>query len=103
MSCRQFVADQAAHHPVRLLCRAVGVSRSSFYAWRDRQPSARAQADGPLTERIRQVHQRSRGTYGSPRVHAELCFSGVRVGCKRVACVLFMHRRAWSAATAAAR
>ena len=85
MSCRPFVADRAAQHPVRLLCRAVGVSRSSSYAWRDRQPSARAQADGPLTERIRQVHQRSRGTYGSPRVHAELRASGQRCSRGRVA------------------
>lgn len=85
MSCRQFVADQAAHHPVRLLCRAVGVSRSGYYAWRDRQPSARAHADGQLIEQIRQIHQRSRGTYGGPRVHAELRASGQRCGRGRVA------------------
>ena len=92
MSCYQFIADQpcpphggAAHHPVRRLCRVVGVSRSGFHAWRDRQPSARAQANARLTERIRQVHRRSRGTYGSPRAHAELRASGQRCGRERVA------------------
>lgn len=85
MNCYRFVADQAAHHSVRLLCRAVGVSRSGYYAWRDRQPSARARADGQLTERIRQVHGRSRGTYGSPRIHAELRADGQRCGRRRVA------------------
>jgi len=85
MSCYPFIADQAAHHSFRRLCRAVGVSRSGFHAWRVRQPSARARADEQLTERIRQVHQRSRGTYGSPRVHAELRAGGQRCGRGRVA------------------
>ena len=85
MSCHQFVADQPAQHPVRLLCRVVGVSRSGFYAWRDRQPSARAQADMALTEHIAQVHRTSRGTYGSPRVHAELRAAGQRCSRRRIA------------------
>lgn len=85
MSCRQFIADQAAHHPVRLLCRAVGVSRSSFSAWRKRLPSARTKADQVLTEQIRVLHQTSRQTYGSPRVQAELRARGRLVGRRRVA------------------
>jgi hypothetical protein len=80
MSCRQFIADQAAHHPVRLLCQAVGVSRSSFYAWRNRPPSARTRADQALTEQIRAIHTTSRHTYGSPRVQAELRARGRPVG-----------------------
>ena len=85
MSCCQFIADQAAHHPVRLLCRVVGVSRSSFYAWRNRRPSARAQADTALIEQIRAIYQASRQTYGSPRVHAELRARGQVAGRCRVA------------------
>jgi putative transposase len=66
MNCHQFVADQAARHRIRLLCRVMGVSRSGYYAWRHRQPSARAKGDQQLAERIRQIHQRSRATDSSP-------------------------------------
>ena len=72
--------------PVSQLCRVLGVSRAGFYAWKSRPPSARAAADQELTEQILEVHQRSRGTYGAPRVHAELQLDhGVHVGRKRVA------------------
>jgi len=76
-------ANQAAY-PVATMCRLLGVSTSGFYAWRDRAPSARAQLDAQLLVQIREVHQRSRQTYGRPRVHAELVEQGVRVGPKRV-------------------
>lgn len=85
MSCCQFIADQATHYPVRLLCRAVGVSRSSFYAWRKRRPSARAQADAALSEQIRAIHQASRQTYGRRRVVVDLRDQGQVVGHRRVA------------------
>jgi putative transposase len=72
--------------PVSQLCRVLGVSRAGYYAWKSRPPSARAAADQELTEQILKVHQRSRGTYGAPRVHAELQLDhGVPVGRKRVA------------------
>ena len=61
------------------------VSTSGYYAWRKRAPSKRAQEDAKLTKRIREIHQRSKGTYGAPRIHAELEAAGVRVGRKRVA------------------
>lgn len=83
--CYQFIAAEAGHHAIALVCRVLQVSRAGFYAWRDRPPSARQQADQRLTERIRQVHQASRGTYGSPRVHAELRARGERCARKRVA------------------
>jgi putative transposase len=70
---------------VTLICRTLGVSRSGYYAWRSRPPSDRAIGDLILTERIRAIHDRSRGTYGAPRVHAELKAQGARVGRKRVA------------------
>lgn len=85
MRCYEFVADQAARHPARLLCRVMGVSRSGYYAWRHRQPSARAKGDRQLAERIRQVHQRCRATYGSPRVQADPRATGQRCGRRRVA------------------
>jgi putative transposase len=70
---------------VSAMCRVLGVSPSGFYAWRSRTPSRRAQEDAALTERIRAIHEHSRGTYGVPRVHAELLVEGTRVSRKRVA------------------
>jgi putative transposase len=60
------------------------VSTSGYYAWRKRPLSARAQRDAELRARIRLIHERSRGTYGRPRVHAELKEAGERVAAKRV-------------------
>ena len=77
-------ANQASH-PVRRMCELLGVSPSGYYMWLNRGPSAREQADRRLRDRIVEVHSRSRGTYGAPRVHAELAAEGVAVGRKRVA------------------
>ena len=66
-------------------CRVLGVSPSGYYAWQSRPLSARAQADWALSTQIRAIHDRSRGTYGAPRVHAELAAQGVHVGRQRVA------------------
>jgi putative transposase len=63
----------------------LGVSRSGYYAWVERTPSKRATEDEQLSERIVAIHQRSRGTYGVPRIHAELADEEVRVGRKRIA------------------
>jgi putative transposase len=79
------VEREKAHHAVVQLCQVLGVSPSGYWAWRKRQPSARARADGQLVARIRAIHQASRGTYGVPRVHAELVAQGHRCGHKRVA------------------
>jgi putative transposase len=85
MSCYRFVAAHAAQHPVALSDRVLGAARSGYSAWRRRAPSAHAQADERLTERIRAIHRTSRGTYGSPRVHAELRAAGERRERRRVA------------------
>ena len=72
-------------YPIATMCRVLGVSPSGYYAWRQRPLSARAEADGLLKVRIRGIHSRSRGTYGAPRVQAELVAQGGRVSRKRVA------------------
>ncbi len=80
-------ANQARFR-VATMARVLGVSPSGYYAWRRRPPSARAQADADLTARVEEIHRRSRGTYGAPRVHAELAECGVSVSRKRVARVM---------------
>ena len=77
-------AHQAVHR-VATMCRVLGVSPSGYYAWRKRPLSTRARADVELTAEIERLHRMSRGTYGAPRLHAELAARGVRVGRKRVA------------------
>lgn len=77
--------QEKATHPIATMCRVLGVSPSGYYAWCDRPLSARAQADHVLLVQIRGIHERSRGTYGGPRIHAELQAQGVRCGRKRVA------------------
>jgi len=75
-----------ATHPVGMMCRLLSISRSGFYAWRDRPPCARKLRDLELRVTIRTIHRRSRETYGSPNIHAELHDDhGIRVGRKRVA------------------
>jgi putative transposase len=77
-------ANQAVHR-VATMCRIVGVSPSGYYTWLNRTASQRALADEVLSAHIRLIHARSRGTYGTPRIHAELAATGTQVGRKRVA------------------
>ena len=81
----EFIAQNQAAHRVVTMCRLLGVSKSGFYAWRDRPPSPRAVEDAALSERIAEIHRDNRGVYGRPRIHAELAAAGVHVGGKRVA------------------
>ena len=86
MSCYRLIDQEKAHHTVSRLARVLGVARAGYYAWTSRPASARMLADQALTDQIRQIHARSRGTYGAPRVHAELRLGlDVHVGRKRVA------------------
>lgn len=80
-----FIQAEKAEYTVRVMCRVLKVSPSGFYAWASRSPSARAQQADALRPVIAEAHRRSRGTYGSPRVHADLQDCGFRVGRKRVA------------------
>lgn len=81
-----FIRAEKAKYPLTVLCRLLEVSRSGYYAFEKRGPSKRASADKELTIQIQEVHQKSRQTYGSPRVHRELREGRRnRVGRKRVA------------------
>jgi putative transposase len=79
------VEREKAYHAVVTLCRVLGVSPSGYWAWRKRAPSPRAQADAALSAQIAALHQASRGTYGVPRIQAELASAGTPCGRKRVA------------------
>nr|WSX75742.1 IS3 family transposase [Streptomyces sp. NBC_00899] len=82
----RFIAAEKASYPVTLLCRVLGVPRSSFYAWAGGEQARRARlrADDALAHEITVVHLASRGAYGVPRVHAELRRLGHGVNRKRV-------------------
>ena len=74
------------------LCDWLRVSRSGYYAWCQRPESNRTKADRQLLHQITQIHQASRGTYGSPRVHESLKRQGIAVGKKRVERLMRAHR-----------
>jgi putative transposase len=81
----RFVAAKKAEHPIKTMCRVLGVSRSGFHAWENREPCRREREDERLVARIGEIHGHNRRVYGSPRIHAELRLAdGVRVGRKRV-------------------
>jgi putative transposase len=79
------VSDHQARYPITTMCELLGVSSSGYYAWIKRRRSQRAEIDAMLIAEIRVAHEASRGTYGTPRIHAELAAKGIRVGRKRVA------------------
>lgn len=70
---------------VTILCGALEVSESGYYAWRGREPSKHAQTDEQLLAQIRDIYEQGRGLYGSPRIHAALRQRGIRCSRKRVA------------------
>jgi transposase-like protein len=86
----QFVADHQRRFGVKRLCTILGIARSSFYYWRrtaaDR--AVRREADTRLAARIRKVHRDADGTYGVPRITAELRETGELVNHKRVARIM---------------
>lgn len=84
MSVFRFIAAEKTNHPISLMCRLLGVSRSGFHAWERRPVSDRGRVDDVLTARIREMHVRSRESYGARRIHLDLRDEGVRVGRKRV-------------------
>jgi putative transposase len=73
------------HHSVKRACELLEVSRAAYYSQRRHVPSRRSLDDAELTERIHAVHAASKGTYGAPRIHAQLRREGVCCAKKRVA------------------
>ena len=85
MSTYRFIHAERATWPVRLQCRTLGVARSAYYDWERAEPGPQATENAVLSVHIKAIHRRSRGTYGSPRVFAELRAEGHQVGRNRVA------------------
>jgi putative transposase len=81
-----WIEERKGEWPVAQMCRVLGVSRSGYYAWRKRRPSAAEVRREELAEEIATIHAEVKGRYGSPRIHAELVARGH--GC----CVNFVAR-----------
>ena len=84
VSSYRLIEAEKTSFPIQFMCRMLGVSRSGYYAWKSRLPSMRSRQDAALTAKIHEIHRRSRETYGSPRIHAELRALGTRCSRKWV-------------------
>ncbi len=80
----QFIADHQQEYPITLMCQALEVSESGYYAWRGRPVSQHCREDAKLAAEIQQIFLEHRHVYGSPRIHAVLRARGVRCSRKRV-------------------
>ncbi len=86
MQVFKFIDAEKTSFPIAFMCKQLGVSKAGYYAWKDRPVAQRAVADARLSTLIHQIHAGSRGTYGAPRIHAEVADEhGIRRGRKRVA------------------
>lgn len=79
-----FIHAQKASHSVSALCAILGVTRQGYYAYAKRTPSARLARERELREKLLEVHDESRGTYGSPRMRQALARRGLRASKRRV-------------------
>ena len=86
------IAANQAELPVARLCDTLGVSKSGYYDWHERAPSARVQADDTLVKQIKAAHAMSDETYGMPRIHAELADEGIHTSRKRSARHMRTHK-----------
>ena len=71
-------------YPIPLMCHALDVSRSGYYAWLNRKPSKRSQEEERIAVEIKAAHKRTRETYGPERLQRDLATHGVRVGVSRI-------------------
>lgn len=85
------IEDQRGFWPVRIMCDALNVSASGYYAWRSRPESARKIANRGLLDDIQRVHAHHRERYGAPRIHAELRAEGQIISRKRIERVMRRH------------
>jgi transposase InsO family protein len=87
----RFIDGHRGEWPVRVMCRVLEVSPSGYYAWRGRPDSVRAVANEKLLAEIRRLHDRHRGRYGSPRIHAALRAEGGTASRGRVERLMRRH------------
>lgn len=80
----EFIAGQQQDYPVSRLCNALDVSRQGYYAWQNREPSARQRENAELAIHIEQIFHQSNATYGSPRIRKELAARGMYSGYERI-------------------
>lgn len=86
------IEQHRAEYSLAGLCRALQVSVSGYYGWRNRPVSQREQANQQLVKQIKAIHQASYETYGSPRIHAELVAQGQSCSRNRVARLMRLQR-----------
>ena len=93
MNVYPFVEAEKAEQDgnVAMACRLLEVSRTAYYEWSAKEPSARELSDAELFEKITEIHKASRGTYGAPRITGKLKDRGVCAGRKRVARLMALH------------
>jgi putative transposase len=84
----RFIADHRETFKVGRMCRLLNVSRSGYYSWRRRPPSARSRQNRALQDKIRVLHAASHGIYGAPRIHRDLVDAGVGCSKNRVARIM---------------
>ena len=87
----QRIADMEADHSTKELCQAFAVSRSGYYEWRQREPSARQQANARLVQEMKLLRQGEEACYGSPRMTEELLARGHTYSENRVARLMRTH------------
>lgn len=101
----EFIEAEKANFSIKFMCDRLGVTRQGFYAWRTRPACERRIRDAGYTAVIKRIHRESRGTYGAPRIHAELADDyRIRCGRKRVARLMrqaglqgcHRRKRAWT-------
>lgn len=79
-----FIEAHSSEFSIRLMCRALGVSRSGYYDWRGRKPSRRARENAEIGAAMKRIHQRSRETYGGRRLWRSLLNEGYACGRHRI-------------------